>query len=39
MSGSWLDLPIGTPFGVDNLPYGVFSTPGEDLHVVVALRD
>ena len=39
MSGSWLDLPIGTPFGVDNLPYGVFSTPGEEPRVGVAVGD
>jgi fumarylacetoacetase len=26
---TWLDLPPGTPFGVANLPYGVFSA-GED---------
>ncbi|SFT89802.1 fumarylacetoacetate hydrolase [Geodermatophilus amargosae] len=25
---SWLDLPADTGFGVDNLPYGVFSTEG-----------
>jgi fumarylacetoacetase len=23
----WLDLPADHPFGIDNLPYGVFSTP------------
>ena len=25
---TWLDLPDDTSFGVDNLPYGIFSTPG-----------
>ena len=24
---TWLDLPDGTGFGLDNLPYGIFSTP------------
>ena len=29
---TWLDIPADHPFGIDNLPYGVFSTldaPGE----------
>ncbi|SHN78524.1 fumarylacetoacetate hydrolase [Geodermatophilus obscurus] len=26
MTSTWLDLPAGTGFGPDNLPYGVFST-------------
>jgi fumarylacetoacetase len=39
MSRSWLDLPADTPFGVDNLPYGVFSTPGEDPRVGVAIGE
>ena len=25
---TWLDLPDDTGFGLDNLPYGVFSTAG-----------
>jgi fumarylacetoacetase len=25
---TWLDLPADTGFGLDNLPYGIFSTPG-----------
>jgi hypothetical protein len=25
---STIDIPDGSPFGTDNLPYGVFSTPG-----------
>ncbi len=24
--GTWLDLPPGTGFGLDNLPLGIFST-------------
>ncbi|MCW2633019.1 MAG: fumarylacetoacetase [Pseudonocardia sp.] len=28
MSRSWLDLPAAGGFGLDNLPYGVFSTQG-----------
>ena len=28
MTSTWLQLPAGTGFGPDNLPYGVFSTPG-----------
>jgi fumarylacetoacetase len=39
MSDSWLDLPPDTPFGVDNLPYGVFSTPDESPRVGVAIGD
>jgi fumarylacetoacetase len=38
-TGSWLDLPVGTPFGVSNLPYGVFSTPGEAPRVGVAVGE
>ncbi|MGY1671921.1 fumarylacetoacetase [Geodermatophilus sp. SYSU D00710] len=36
---SWLDLPAGTGFGVDNLPYGVFSTPGTAPRTGVAIGD
>ena len=25
---TWLDLPADTGFGLDNLPYGIFSTAG-----------
>lgn len=39
MTAGWLDLPADTPFGVTNLPYGVFSTPGEDPRVGVAIGD
>jgi fumarylacetoacetase len=27
MTATWLDLPDDTPYGVHNLPYGVFTTP------------
>jgi fumarylacetoacetase len=36
---SWLDLPPGTGFGVDNLPYGVFSAPGTARRTGVAVGD
>jgi len=26
---TWLDVPDDHPYGIDNLPYGVFSTPEE----------
>jgi fumarylacetoacetase len=39
MTTGWLDLPEGTPFGVDNLPFGVFSTEDESPRVGVALGD
>jgi fumarylacetoacetase len=35
----WLDLPSGTGFGLDNLPYGVFSTDGGDRRTGVAVGD
>ncbi|WP_037606710.1 fumarylacetoacetase [Streptacidiphilus rugosus] len=28
-TASWLDLPSDSPFGVHNLPYGVFTTAGD----------
>ncbi|NDL58772.1 fumarylacetoacetase [Phytoactinopolyspora sp. XMNu-373] len=37
MRHSWLDLPDDAPFGVHTLPYGVFSTEGEDPRVGVAI--
>ncbi len=37
--GSWLDLPAGTGFGLGNLPYGVFSTPGGERRTGVAIGD
>ena len=36
---SWLDLPSDTGFGVDNLPYGVFSTAGSAPRSGVAVGD
>jgi fumarylacetoacetase len=36
---TWPDLPPGTGFGVDNLPYGVFSTPGTGPRTGVAIGD
>ncbi|SDO71035.1 fumarylacetoacetase [Geodermatophilus sp. DSM 45219] len=36
---TWLDLPPGTGFGLDNLPYGVFSTPGTAPRTGVAIGD
>jgi fumarylacetoacetase len=39
MSRTWLDLPPGTGFGLDNLPYGVFSTPGTAPRTGVAIGD
>jgi fumarylacetoacetase len=36
---SWLDLPDDHPFGITNLPYGVFSTPGTAPRVGVRIGD
>ncbi len=36
---TWLDLPAHHPFGVHNLPYGVFSTGGADRRVGVRVGD
>ena len=36
---TWLDLPTHHPFGVHNLPYGVFSTGGADRRVGVRVGD
>jgi fumarylacetoacetase len=36
---TWLDLPADTGFGPDNLPYGVFSTPGTSPRTGVAIGD
>jgi fumarylacetoacetase len=36
---TWLDLPPDTGYGVDNLPYGVFSTPGTTPRTGVAIGD
>lgn len=39
MSGSWLDLPDDHPFGLANLPYGVFSVDGSAATVGVRVGD
>ena len=36
---TWLDLPADTGFGLDNLPLGVFSTPGTAPRTGVAVGD
>jgi fumarylacetoacetase len=36
---TWLDLPDDTLYGIDNLPYGVFSTAGEAPRVGVRVGD
>ncbi|MBD3785334.1 MAG: fumarylacetoacetate hydrolase family protein, partial [Micrococcales bacterium] len=36
---TWLDLPADHPFGVHNLPYGVFSTAGTTPRVGVRVGD
>ncbi|TFV86962.1 fumarylacetoacetase [Blastococcus sp. CT_GayMR16] len=36
---SWLDLPADTGFGLDNLPLGVFSTPGTEPRSGVRIGD
>jgi fumarylacetoacetase len=36
---TWLDLPADHPFGVHNLPYGVFSTAGAGPRVGVRIGD
>ena len=36
---TWLDLPAHHPFGVHNLPYGVFSTGGADRRVGVRVGE
>jgi fumarylacetoacetase len=36
---TWLDLPAGTPFGLTNLPYGVFGHADGDRRVAVAVGD
>jgi fumarylacetoacetase len=39
VTSTWLDLPAGTGYGPDNLPYGVFSTPGTPPRTGVAIGD
>ena len=36
---SWLELPADTGYGLDNLPYGVFTTPGSSPRTGVAIGD
>ena len=36
---SWVPVPEGSPFPLQNLPYGVFSRPGEPARVGVAIGD
>jgi fumarylacetoacetase len=36
---SWVPVPDGSPFPLQNLPYGVFSRPGETPRVGVAIGD
>ena len=36
---TWLDLPAEHPFGIHNLPYGVFSTEGGEPRVGVRIGD
>ena len=35
----WLGLPADDPFGIDNLPYGIFSTPSTGRRVGVRIGD
>ena len=39
MTTTWVPVPPGSPFPVQNLPYGVFSRPGELPRVGVAVGD
>ncbi|MCW2636972.1 MAG: fumarylacetoacetase [Blastococcus sp.] len=36
---SWFEVPPDTGFGLDNLPYGIFSTPGTSPRTGVAVGD
>jgi fumarylacetoacetase len=38
-AASWLDLPPDTGFGIGNLPYGVFSSPGSEPRTGAAIGD
>jgi fumarylacetoacetase len=38
MPTAWLDLPEDTPFGLHNLPYGVFTTPRDPRNRCVGVR-
>ena len=39
MTTTWLDVPANHPFGLANLPYGVFSTEGRTRRVGVRIGD
>ncbi|WP_152185753.1 fumarylacetoacetase [Segeticoccus rhizosphaerae] len=39
MTTSWLDLPADHPFGINTLPYGVFSPTGGERRVGVRIGD
>ena len=39
MARSWIPIPDASPFGVDTLPYGVFSTADEEARLGVAIGD
>ena len=36
---TWVDLPADTGFGLENLPYGIFATPGTSPRTGVAIGD
>ena len=39
MTDTWVEVPDGSPFTIDNLPYGVFSTSSHGPRVEVAIGD
>ena len=39
MTDTWVEVPDGSPFTIDNLPYGVFSTSSHGPRVGVAIGD
>jgi fumarylacetoacetase len=39
MTTTWVEGAAGSPFDIDNLPYGVFSTGGDDPRVGVRIGD
>ena len=36
---SWFEVAPGSPFGTEELPYGIFSTPDSPRRVGVAMGD
>ena len=38
-ASTWAPVPEGSPFGVENLPYGVFSTEGAPPRIGVRIGD